>query len=360
MRRGDRVEVVFRREERVREGALEPRFSTNRVGMCVAKWGVMRNKAPRLLILVGSVGLLACSGGTHFGDDAGSDQPDSGAADGGTDASHASDTGGGPVSDASDAAASTNPVPTSYIVFDNETNAVATGGASFVSAELTTSANALELVYGMGPEHATCTEKSLGACYTVSCVQTGSISLASAGSISITGTSVDGALYQAPYGEYFTTVDATIFAAGATLNVSATGSTVPAFNETITSPSLVTITSPAGTNAKYVIPSTSDFDLTWTGGQAGAQVVFEGFTPTNTWVVCAWDATAGKGTIPQAALATLPSAYTGIFGQTNKKTFSAGAYNVELYAMQTVTGSVFTNCLATAVAAGCRGQLAAP
>jgi hypothetical protein len=112
-------------------------------------------------------------------------------------------------------------------------------------------------------------------------------------------------------GGYFYNTTTPIFTAGDMLGVSAAGGSVPAFSlKTVVAPSTIVLswTQPAGDAGGLVIPTEQDLTVSWTGGVAGARVVFKATAfPSNqtAQVACGWDATAGQGTIPAAALAPL-------------------------------------------------------
>ena len=120
-------------------------------------------------------------------------------------------------------------------------------------------------------------------------------------------------------GEYIVPVGSGRFTAawtaGQLLTVKVEGtSAVPAVELTVAGPTQVTITSPE--IYPYIkIARAQDLSLTWTGGSANASVVLSIATtgptgnPTDTSprLVCQWDSTAGKGTIPASALGALPA-----------------------------------------------------
>jgi hypothetical protein len=134
-----------------------------------------------------------------------------------------------------------------------------------------------------------------------------------------------------------------LFAAGQTLTVTGSGATVPAFaSESVMTPALVTLTEPAADAGSYTIRTTAALSVSWTGGQSGAQMLFEGVESTGTsYFVCQWDASAGQGTVPQTVLsgfANQSSAYI-IYGQYLTTTFTAGSYSVSLIAVPFTGGS---------------------
>jgi hypothetical protein len=129
----------------------------------------------------------------------------------------------------------------------------------------------------------------------------------------------------------------TLFAAGQTLVVTATGATVPAFGPvSVVAPGLPVLTAPGATGGTYTIPTTTDLKVAWTGGSASGQVIFEGATNDSTsYFTCVWTASAGQATVPQAMLTSLAGTGTGYlaYGQYTSTNFSAGAYSISVAAL---------------------------
>jgi hypothetical protein len=138
--------------------------------------------------------------------------------------------------------------------------------------------------------------------------------------------------------QYTGTSGVTEFTAGQTLTVSASGATVPAFGpESVTAPAMIALTSPAATGSgAYTITTSADLAVSWTAGQAGAQILFEGVNSSGTsYFTCTWDASVGSGTVPHAVMTGLAGQTGGFlaYGQSTMTTFSAGAYSISLYAL---------------------------
>jgi len=176
-------------------------------------------------------------------------------------------------------------------------------------------------------------------------VEAGPLTVPNAGTLTVTGGAFgDAGVLVAPAkgGGYFYNTTTPIFAAGDTLGVSASGGNVPAFSvKRVVAPSTIVLswTQPAGDAGGLVIPTGQDLTVSWTGGVSGARVVFKATAfPTNqtAQVACQWDATAGQGTVPAAALASL-AAGSSVAGaaswfQQTGLTFDAGPWPVAITA----------------------------
>jgi len=87
--------------------------------------------------------------------------------------------------------------------------------------------------------------------------------------------------------------------AGDVLTASASGDEVPGFTAQLTVPANITLIAP---QEPYVLPSGQDLTFTWSGGESGAFVSVAFNAPLPVAAFCTFDATAGTGTIPYAAL----------------------------------------------------------
>jgi len=155
---------------------------------------------------------------------------------------------------------------------------------------------------------------------------------ANAGTLTITGTtSGTTPVTRSIEGSYGAKNAGPIFVPGATLGVAASGAVFPAFaRQTITGPAIITLVAP---QQPYAISTTADLAVAWTGGEPGAQVIFQvgGSGPGE--VDCTFDASVGHGTVPAAALRTLSGMGWIGFGQLASTTFTAGGYPVQLTAL---------------------------
>lgn len=179
-----------------------------------------------------------------------------------------------------------------------------------------------------------------GSCaFYASCSSTGPAAV-SAGTLTISGGNLGGGTAVTPDSSnaYNYTAMGSMFSAGQTLTVSASGATVPAFGpESVVAPPSIVITAPTANGGTYTIPTSADLSVVWTGGQAGSQVLFEGSNTSNpqSYFTCTWDGAAGRGTVPQAVLAGLAGQTMGylFWGQLTTRTFAAGSYSVSEVAL---------------------------
>jgi hypothetical protein len=121
------------------------------------------------------------------------------------------------------------------------------------------------------------------------------------------------------------------FGAGQTLTASASGGVVPSWGPvSIVAPSPITLTSPDSLDGgALTIPTGGDLTVTWTGGVTGNTAVIQCIgTSATVAVECDFDAAAGQGTVPQAALTGLTGGGQLIFGQATSRTFSAGSFSI--------------------------------
>jgi hypothetical protein len=136
-----------------------------------------------------------------------------------------------------------------------------------------------------------------------------------------------------------------LFLGGDSLTVAAEGGVVPAFGASLVAPSYVTLTEPAPQNdggnvGAYVIATSSDLAVSWNGGEADATVhvvvrALQNSPAPNTYVAdCAFDALAGKGVVPGAALSLLKGRYASQFTvyQQRVRTVQAGTFVVQIIA----------------------------
>ena len=193
-----------------------------------------------------------------------------------------------------------------------------------------------------------CTVTTSGSCsaYTCTGTQTNPIGL-SAGTLTISGGSIGTGVTVMPdsTNTYTYQANGALFSAGQTLTVRGSGATVPAFGPvSVVAPGLPLLTPPAATGTTYTISTKSDMKVAWTGGVAGAQLIFEGATGNSTsYFTCVWSASLGEATIPQAMLAPLAGQTNGvlIYGQYTATNFSAGVYSISASALP-YTGGMAT------------------
>jgi hypothetical protein len=126
---------------------------------------------------------------------------------------------------------------------------------------------------------------------------------------------------------------------GQTLQVSATGGTVPAFQALLVTPSLPVITSPFIADYEQQMPlivsHDKDLVLHWTNGGAGTLGVGVSWKEgSNTKSFnCAFNASAGSGTIPQAFMQMVGDSAELSFSATNTVTVPAAPFSIDLTAI---------------------------
>jgi hypothetical protein len=142
--------------------------------------------------------------------------------------------------------------------------------------------------------------------------------MASAGTVTVTGATVPISMTPISPGIYNTgELSSPLFAAGDTLVLSATGGDVPAFsNVQVVAPAGVVVTEPVEVANYYMIDTTADLALAWTGGETGLQVyfTFQGSESNNTPidVTVSFDSTLHAGTVPKGMLSELVGTTNGL------------------------------------------------
>jgi hypothetical protein len=112
-------------------------------------------------------------------------------------------------------------------------------------------------------------------------------------------------------GTYLYTSPATIFAPGDKLGVAGQGADIPGFaTESVVAPPILHLTAPASPDGGSVTVSTTQpLTLSWTGGQAGVQMVVTATAIFTTYgsatTTCNWDSSTGTATVPSDALRPL-------------------------------------------------------
>lgn len=253
-----------------------------------------------------TAGLLACSSATSSGAPAGGDGGGSG------DGQTSNVDGGGPGVDGGGGGGGDGSVSTGA------------GSSSIMISQLATP-SAMQVMasawfYPSAPTPAGCTIGMVAGCTVTSCGHAERVvrSSLNAGTITVTGTgaSSPATLTFGPLGDAgvdgYSSVQATtrFYNAGDVISFSgAGGPDLPSFTaQTVVAPNDIVLTAPACVDVKCPDFSRSaDATLTWTGGGAG-QVSITYITSTDTTdktVSCSFDAKAGAGTVPTAALMML-------------------------------------------------------
>jgi hypothetical protein len=290
--------------------------------------------------------------------DAGADAPDAtrvDASDGATgdetgddgspeDSGDASDSG--PTNDANDGGfdADDAALIQSYVAFENLTELVQQQSLQgYVVADF----------YDTSMPPNPCVVTTFGACTSYDCqVDSGlydaGVTPVSAGTLTAAGGDLpDGGLplMQQPSGSYVYNQPSLLFAAGDTLSAEATGGIVPAFGpQTVVAPAAISLLMPLPNGqGTYVISTAQDLPVTWSGGEANAQVVFElvSFAPSSFAITgCTWDASMASAKVPSAAMTGLLGGFDEVlWGQSRTTTFDAGSISVQLMALQATGAS---------------------
>ncbi len=143
-------------------------------------------------------------------------------------------------------------------------------------------------------------------------------------------------------GTYLYTSPGTLFAPGDRLGAAAPGAEIPGFaTETVVAPPILDLTAPVAPDGGGVtVPTANPLTLSWTGGQAGVEMVVTATAIFTTYggatMTCNWDSSLGTATVPSASLRPLAAenALTSGFvwyGLAETK-FAAGPVDVTLSA----------------------------
>jgi hypothetical protein len=181
----------------------------------------------------------------------------------------------------------------------------------------------------------TMTQSADGTCVAYAC-SGGSATVGgdSAGAITLRGPHLPGVVpVSFTAGTYDYSAEASYISAGDTLTVTASGSTVPAFVATMVAPNYVTLVSPTLANGGLTISTSTDLQVTWSGGDPSPDtlVVFEGLSTGTDYFECVWPAATGMATVPQSMLATVSGQSSGyvLYGQFTGGALTAGDYSLD-------------------------------
>ncbi|HEY8038400.1 MAG TPA: hypothetical protein VIF15_01345 [Polyangiaceae bacterium] len=175
----------------------------------------------------------------------------------------------------------------------------------------------------------------------VVCSTGGQQNAAGAGAITLTGPLTPPTTLTDPGSHPYAEVDRphiSLFGDGETLQISATGGTVPAFSASLVAPTIATVVSPAMPDIEssnlLVLSGAADLTLAWTHGGAGqVGVLLAGGTgSTSTWASCAFTASAGSGTVPQAVIQTMASPGMLYVGVSNDTVVDSGGWGITINA----------------------------
>lgn len=157
------------------------------------------------------------------------------------------------------------------------------------------------------------TMQTIGPCKVQQCATTQPQGAQSAGTITITGATKPLSLVPGTDKLYAQQTSMTsLFNGGDMITFAAAGADVPAFSVTVTTPTKATITAPAkpAAGSLLAINRGQDFSVSWTGGGSGRIQIFLSGGAGSPSLFCKFDASAGTGKVPTAALATM----TGTMG----------------------------------------------
>ncbi len=209
---------------------------------------------------------------------------------------------------------SSNPSPGSAVVKTGEIQIATSTDTYSVDAWF------YPLPVGSGPQPrppfgSACTTSTAGACQVVECEKASSSGGGSsdsaqaptAGEIGITGGSIPAGginVSAGAKGTYAAHGSTSLWSGGEPTSVKATGGDIPAFDQRVTAPSVITVTAPAfaGTTP-LTIDRAQGLVVTWTGGTVGEVQVLgtSEAKPKATTIWCTFPANAGTATVPASA-----------------------------------------------------------
>jgi hypothetical protein len=164
--------------------------------------------------------------------------------------------------------------------------------------------------------------------------------LASAGTVSVTGGSIQVTL--APQGGMYNgglpdLVDNVDWSAGTALTFAATGGDIPAFSVVVTTPGDTTLTSPTG---DIMVDPSHDLSFAWSPATDAFHVQVRNFGVTPGYAICTFPAGTTSGAIPVDALMMLPKGPAQVIASSfSEQSTSAGDWSLQLRA--TASSSVF-------------------
>jgi hypothetical protein len=181
------------------------------------------------------------------------------------------------------------------------------------------------------------------ACSLVGCTPDGLGLADSAGNLTIAGGGIPPGTTvmeagSGGFGGYAFTASGNWMAPGQSVTVQGAGGQVPAFGPwAVIVAKPVTLTAPAYVDGgATTIDTSSDYTVSWTGGQSGTTVNISMVVAFETTLSCTWDAALGHGTIPKALLSGVALQTGGMgsisYGVQTTNTFTAGPYAVAVTA----------------------------
>jgi hypothetical protein len=227
----------------------------------------------------------------------------------------------------------------------DSTNVGMVSGVQLAQAS-TVSAFFVESAGGTG--NSNCTETTQGPCTVEDCTLGGGGSgtggagaggapaAPNAGVITLTGGVRNVTLTPLANGTYPVDTEAStqLFTGGESITMAGAGADVPSFSQAVTAPSLIDLTAPTFVTGNLTVDTTSDLVLSWTGGSTGTTFLRLTGSDASSLVTveCEFDASAGTGTAPTAALSPLQGLSNGTASINNlgTETISAGDWQVLL------------------------------
>jgi len=200
----------------------------------------------------------------------------------------------------------------------------------------------LSAVFGQAATNGGCVLAQAGGCVFYGCTPGTASYGDSAGTLKVTGSggtfTGPATMTPSPRG-FYESGSSSYLSAGQTLTVTASGGVVPAFGpQSVVLPPIPTLTAPT----EFDIPTKSDLQVTWTGGQMGATFELKGGSGGQGSFACSWDATLGQGVVASSILVGLETNVGGgiSYGQHATTSFAAGRYQIDLEALAFSTTTV--------------------
>lgn len=180
--------------------------------------------------------------------------------------------------------------------------------------------------------YAACARTAIGPCTTLACPADHHATLLRAGTLRLRGGTIAGDVLVAPDAANYYATDLGglyTFRAGDAFTVTGSGADVAPFSVGVTMPGALALTQP---DLSAALSTTSDVAIAWTGGEPDASVIVEVIDDTQT--TCTFDASAGQGTIPRAAIAAFAGRTTTFqWQQQRDAVVNAGPFPVHVLAV---------------------------
>jgi hypothetical protein len=191
-----------------------------------------------------------------------------------------------------------------------------------------------------------CMHRTMGGCALSACpVPADAFDAVEAGTITVSSDVGSATLMPGPSGRYDSvTGSGALFGPGDTVTFAASGSTMGGlrmFSDTLTAPSIATLTAPPITAASgsLLLPETGGVDLAWTVARGSALSVHLGVDDAAAGryrsATCTFDASLGAASVPEAVLAFLGPGNMAVYSvwtETSKESGVGGGWTVTLVA----------------------------